>query len=330
MPRTLYVFKSGRLRQKDETFYLETDSGEHQPIPVEDVRDLFLMGELDLNMNVFRLSSKKDICLHFFGYYGNYVGSFVPKDSLISGFVTVQQVKHYLDPALRCKLARTFLLGASGNMLRVLNDLKHKGPFHEEIDRIESLRGSISAEKKGDSAETLMGVEGNIRETYYSCFKRLGGLPFEKRVMRPPDNPMNALISFGNALLYGAILTELRHTQLDPTISFLHQPLTRRYSLVLDLSEIFKPLIVDRVIFAMLGHSMLKEPDFNQELNSCVLSEAGRRKFVEQFESKLRSTVRHPKLKRQVSYRQLIRLECYKLVHYFTEGHIYRTLKPWW
>jgi CRISP-associated protein Cas1 len=57
------------------------------------------------------------------------------------------------------------------------------------------------------------------------------------------------LISFGNSLLYATTLSEIYRTQLNPTVSFLHEPSARRYSLSLDLSEIFKPIIVDRTIF---------------------------------------------------------------------------------
>ena len=101
------------------------------------------------------------------------------------------------------------------------------------------------------AVDELMGYEGNIRETYYRAFNAIIDLqtPFEKRVRQPPDNPINAAISFGNSLMYTACLTEIYRTQLNPTISFLHEPGERRFSLSLDLAEIFKPIIVDRVLF---------------------------------------------------------------------------------
>lgn len=70
--------------------------------------------------------------------------------------------------------------------------------------------------------------------------------------MHPPDNMINSLISFVNSLIYAKTLSEVYHTQLNPTISYLHQPGARRFSLCLDLSEIFKPLIADRLIFHYL------------------------------------------------------------------------------
>jgi len=74
----------------------------------------------------------------------------------------------------------------------------------------------------------------------------------EKREKHPPTNPLNALISFANSLVYTTVLSEIYHTQLNPCVSFLHQPGERRYSLALDIAEIFKPLIGDPIIFNLI------------------------------------------------------------------------------
>jgi CRISPR-associated protein Cas1 len=73
---------------------------------------------------------------------------------------------------------------------------------------------------------------------------------------------VNALLSFGNSLLYTAALSEIYMTQLNPTVSYLHEPSQRRPSLALDLPEIFKPLIVDRVIFRLLNRGEISDDDF--------------------------------------------------------------------
>lgn len=69
--------------------------------------------------------------------------------------------------------------------------------------------------------------------------------------MHPPDNMINSLISFVNTLIYTKVLSEIYHTQLNPTISYLHEPGVRRFSLSLDIAEVFKPLIGDRLIFTV-------------------------------------------------------------------------------
>ncbi len=100
----------------------------------------------------------------------------------------------------------------------------------------------------------LMGCEGRARDIYYQAFNQFlpEGFFFHRRENRPPSNPINALISFGNSIVYNFVLSEIYKTQLNPTISYLHQPSEKRFSLSLDIAEIFKPLISDPVILKIL------------------------------------------------------------------------------
>jgi CRISPR/Cas system-associated endonuclease Cas1 len=205
----------------------------------------------------------------------------------------------------------------------------------ESVQRAAETIRALSA--KIDEAQTpdeLRGLEGKMRLSYYSAWRHIlregEGLDFTRRVRRPPDNIVNALISFGNGMLYAACLTELYRTQLTPTISYLHEPGTRRFSLALDMSEIFKPLIVDRAIFTLLNTRQLQTKHFDQRLNYCYLEEAGRKIYIKAFEEKLQTTLYHRQLKRHVSYKRLIRLECYRLIRHLTDAEPYRAFRAWW
>src|SRR5699024_9364837 len=186
---------------------------------------------------------------------------------------------------------------------------KRAGILDEAISQIEELLAKVPL---ANDIQELMGMEGNIRQAYYNAFPTILGeqYDFNKRVKRPPDNAVNALISFGNALVYTTCLTEIYRTQLSPLISFLHEPGDRRYSLALDLAEIFKPLLADRVLFSCLNQKRIKYSDFDRSLNFCHLSKKGRKTFVKAYEEKLNTTIMHRTLKRKVSYRRLIRMEC--------------------
>jgi CRISPR-associated protein Cas1 len=150
------------------------------------------------------------------------------------------------------------------------------------------------------------------------------------RQKMPPNNEVNALVSFGNMMCYTACLDTIYHTQLNPTISFLHEPGARRYSLALDLAEIFKPLLVDRTIFAILNKKILQKSDFDTSLNRCVLKDSGRKAFVKAFDEKLKETIKHRTLNKHVSYKSLIKLECYKLQNHILGMEEYKPFKAWW
>ena len=228
-------------------------------------------------------------------------------------------------------IAHEFVASAVFNMLRILRYHTNRGKdCTTQIQTIESL---LDASQSAKNTNELMGYEGTIRDTYYTAFNTILELntPFEKRVRRPPDNPINAAISFGNALMYSACLTEIYRTQLNPTISFLHEPGERRFSLSLDLAEIFKPLIIDRIIFRLFNRGQLNETKhFETSVGACYLNEQGRKTFIAAFDEHLKQTVLHRKLKRHVSYQRLIRLECYKLIKHLVGMETYQALRPWW
>ena len=154
----------------------------------------------------------------------------------------MEQVKHYIDNDKRVNIAREILKAASFNIYRNLRYYNERGKdLKEKMETIELLRNKFDNCKK---IEELMGIEGNIRKNYYEAFNLIVNqeINFEKRVKNPPDNMINSLISFVNTLVYTTVLSEIYHTQLTPLVSFLHQPGERRFSLSLDIAEIFKPL----------------------------------------------------------------------------------------
>jgi len=329
MKRNYYIMKSGRLKRKQNTIYFENVDGKI-PIPLNNISSIFAMGELDINSKLLIYLSQNKIPVHFFNYYGYYSGTYYPREYLNSGFLVVKQVEHYIDSEKRQVIADEFVETAVYNILK---NLMHYKKNDKDVDlEIEKIKREAKSIRDTKNIPELMSIEGRVRETYYNCFNKIlrPGFEFEKRVKRPPDNMINALISFGNSLVYGTCLSEIYHTQLNPTISYLHEPGERRFSLSLDLSEVFKPVIADRIIFKLINNRMLKPEHFEEELNSCYLNDAGRRIFITEYDSKLKTTIQHKDLKRKVSYQRLMRLEAYKLVKHLIGEKEYSGLRMWW
>lgn len=334
MRKTYYLFNPGKLSRKDNTLKFtpvdeEGEEGQPRYLPVEGVEELYVFGALDANSHMYNFLGKNQVCAHFFDYYENYTGSFMPRDQLLSGKLLVQQVQHYTNKKKRIQIAQSFVEGAAFNMLKNLryyqNRGKETGVF---IDAISHMATSIGESQQIDE---LMGIEGNIRMNYYEAFNLIiNDFEMGGRSKQPPANEVNSLISFGNMMCYSQCLRAIHQTQLNPTISYLHSPGERRYSLALDLAEIFKPILVDRLIFSMLNRREIKEEDFDHKLNRMMLKEKGKKAFVAGFESKLSETIQHRKLGRSVSYKYLIRLECYKLIKHIMAIEPYKPFKMWW
>ena len=332
--KTYYLFNPGRLSRKDNTLKFTPvdeagNEGKPRYLPVEQVDQLYCFGSVDANSAMYNFLGKNEIAVHFFDYYENYTGSFLSKDYLLSGKMLVSQVAAHTDKKKRIEIAQKFIDGASFNMLKNLKYYDNRGKdLQPLIDKIEELRKSIPATSKVDE---LMGVEGNIRMNYYEAFNLIiNDFVMGARTKQPPLNPVNSLISFGNMMCYSQVLRSIHQTQLNPTISFLHTPGDRRYSLALDIAEIFKPLLVDRVIFKVLNKRELQEKDFDVKLNKVIMKEAGKKRFIQAFENRLTETIMHRKLKKKVSYKHLIKLEAYKLQKDLLGIENYKPLKMWW
>ena len=324
MKETIYIFSSGRLQRKDNTLYFESENEDRKYIPVEHVKEIFIFGEVDFNKKVLEFLSQKEIMLSYFNHYGYYMGTFYPREHYNSGYMIVNQVKHYIEAKLRLFIAKCFCEGAAQNCLKILKYYNRRGKnLEKEILDIETKLVEIASQA---TIEDLMAVEGQIKQLYYQSFNKIihnEDFTFEKRSRRPPKDYINTLISFSNSMIYNYALSEIYQTHLDPRIGFLHTSNFRRFSLNLDVAEIFKPVIGDRTIFSVLNKQIITKKDFEKNLHGILLKDNGRKKFLQQLEEHLKNTVKHKKLNRSVSYRRLIRLELYKLEKHLMDEEEY-------
>lgn len=334
MKKSYYLFNPGRISRKDNTLKfmpVDEDGNEGQPkyIPIETVDNLYTFGSLDANSALYNFLGKEQISVHFFDYYEHYTGSFMPKDYLLAGKMLIAQATSYVDNRKRLSIARKLVEGGAFNMLKNLR--YYNSREKDTVAQIERIEGLIEALSEPRDIESLMGLEGNIRMSYYEAFNIIiNDFEMGNRAKQPPSNEVNAMVSFVNSLCYTLCLDMIYHTQLNPTISFLHQPGERRYSLALDISEVFKPLLVDRLIFSLLNKKQIQQDDFDRKLNSCLLKDKGRKTVVKAWDEKLNETIKHRSLKRNVSYRHLVKLECYKLAKHILGMEEYKPFKTWW
>lgn len=330
MSEPLYLTKDGKLERNENTVYFENEVQKF-PIPIEQVSEIYCVSHITVTSGVIHFLAQKEIPIHFFNHYGYYEASLWPRKRDVAGQIIISQAKAYLNPEARFRLASSFVIGAAMNIINVMKTQDRKGSgLTGRIDEIRDFLDNIPS--SSPSIPALMGIEGNIRRLYYSTLDEIlpDWLMLGGRKYNPPGNAGNSIMSFCNSLSYTACLTEIYHTQLDPTISFLHEPGERRFSLSLDIAEIFKPAITDRIFLKLSNRGQLDETHFDNGLQGTVLSEKGRRLVLKTFQEKMEDTITHKGLKRKVTYRRMIRLECYKLLNDLTLGELYHPLIAWW
>lgn len=330
MKKDIFIFSDGALKREQNTLKFFSED-KRRFLPVEDIKAIYAFGEIDINKKLLELLSQKEIMLHYFNYYGYYMGSFYPREHMNSGYMILKQAEFYNDSEKRFEVAKAFVYGSLRNIRQVIAYYRSRGKDleHEVMQFDEHIKdiGDI------EDIPELMAFEGNAREMYYRLFDKIIDNPdfvFEKRTRRPPKNHLNALISFGNTLMYTSILGEIYKTHLDPRIGYLHSTNFRRFSLNLDVAEIFKPIIVDRIIFSLISKKEIGKKDFVEDMEGLVLKDSARKKFVEAFDSRMKQTIKIDALSRKVSYRRLMRMELYKLEKHFMGEKAYSPYVSKW
>lgn len=317
---TKYLTSKGTLERKDNSLNFKNEKGNNY-IPIEDIDEIYCLNEISFNTKLIDFLSKNGIILHLFNHYEGYSGTFYPREKYLSGKLTIEQVGAYHSK--KELLAKSIVRGISVNIYEILYHYYRHEKF-ELKDTLLFLKNEIpNMLEKCSTINEIMLVEAHIWNLFYETFSLFlkEDFIFNKRVKRPPDNPLNAMISFGNSILYTKTINQIYQTHLDQTISFLHSPGTSRFSLSLDLSEVFKPIIVYKTIFDCINKKKINiDKHFEKSLNFCILNDEGRKIFICELEGRFSQTFEHPTLKRKVSYLKAIKYDGYKLIKTILEN----------
>lgn len=321
--RTYWLTSPCRIRRKNQSLIVERENADNVHIPITDVRDIVACAEVDINTAVVSLLNRHRINVHLLSYYGDYAGSLLTSETSTSGETVLAQARTAEDTNTSLEIARSIVDSCAFNVRRIVGRKLLARPY-------QVLQESISA---AQSPEQLMGAEGTFRRSAWEVVdtKLPDWLQLSGRSRRPPKNAGNAFISYVNGITYARVLTAVRLTPLHSGIAFLHSSMERqRHSLVLDLSEMFKPLFAERLLLRMAGRNQLKEHHFDRESNQAMLSESGRKLVVQTVRDEFAVTVAHRSLGRNVAYDELLYLDALALTRHCLEGTPYKPFRIWW
>lgn len=313
-----YITKDSVLKISNNTITVITKE-EKVVIPIERVDSIYFIGSGSITTGVIKKLKEYGIILHIYGKYGEYLGTFYPKEKHISGDLTIRQANAYLNHSERMNLAKKFIRGSMKNIERVVSRFKLGVINPKDIDRISTVK-------------QLMQKEGQFRREFYKLIdNRLSpDYKINKRSRRPPTNRGNAILSFLNSLVYNLVSKEVYYTHLNPSISYLHEPFERRYSLALDVSEIFKPLISEWLLLKLINLKIIKKDVDFEDKNGIFLSKQGRKKVIEHFEEHITNRIKMKRSNKTTSIKELIRIELYKLEKHLLNIKEYKPLVMWW
>ena len=306
---TLYVSKDAKIARESATLVVTTEAGKRR-VPVKTLKQVVILGEAGLTTSALNLLGRSDVRVTVLDWHGNVTGSYEPMGSPAAGRVRLAQAQAVLDPSMRLILARRFVEGAIANILANLRYRAYRGGGEAIRAAIEEIEGRLPTVRAAESVPELMGAEGLARAAYYATWPAIDpALDFGRRVRRPPNNPVNCLLSWFNGLAYNAVRTEIAKSHLDDCLSFLHSPQEARASLALDVSEIFKPAICDTLIFEAFGRGTDMSAWFLEKDGVCRLSDTGRRRTLEMWVSKLETPGPRMGSLKQVIFEEVMKVE---------------------
>ena len=207
-------------------------------------------------------------------------------------------------------IARSFVVGKIRNQRTLLRRLGK--PDIASAGRL--LQSTIASARTAPDIPSLLGVEGAAARAYFAAFssmlrRDLGCFDVNGRNRRPPRDPVNALLSFGYALLARDATVAVIAAGLDPYVGLYHRPGFARPALALDLMEEFRPIVADSVVVRAINNGEIRPGDFVTSAVATALTTTGRKRFVASYERRMADQLRHPVYGYQVSYRRCLELQ---------------------
>ncbi len=312
----------GKVAKKGDELVISTgDDGTGTRARLGETSQLVLLGNVYLTTPCLHELLRRQIPVSWYSYGGWFLGW-----SSSTGHRNVElrtaQYRASFDGGRCLELARTFVRTKILNCRTLLRRNWRGGEKPRQL--LVEMREDAERSRRAKTLEELLGVEGAAAARYFGSFARMlrddgracNRFDFLGRNRRPPVDPVNALLSFGYAMLVRHWTVTLAGVGLDPYRGFYHQPRYGRPALALDLMESFRPLIVDSCVIRSINNGEIRKEDFVERAGAVALKDRGRKKFIAAFERRLGQEITHPVFAYRLSYRRVLELQARLLGRY--------------
>ena len=311
----LYVQAPGaRVRKSGERLIVENKEDTVE-VPMIDVSQVALFGPVSVTTPALQALMRAEVPISWFSTGGWFLGHTVGTGN---GNVAVREAQYRFafDERRRLAFSRDLVAAKVRNARTLLRrSWRADRDTDARKEALARLKRMAQQAPHAESAQQLLGIEGEAAATYFACFENilaadekegLAAFSFSTRNRRPPTDPVNAMLSLAYALLTRAFTTAISATGLDPYLGFYHRPRHGRPALALDLMEPFRSIVADSCVIRAVNNGEVKPGDFVFNGPACALKPGGRKAFIAAFEHRMEQETTHPLFGYRVSMRRLI------------------------
>ena len=313
----LHITGAGSVVKKDgQELIIEPREGETHRMPIKDVSNMQLHGSIKVTNNALISLLRQGSRISYFSsggwFYGRTNGPYHKNIEL-----RLAQFKHATSPKLAIQIAQRIVRGKIWNT-RVL--LRRYDRNNREL--LNTLQAILETIDLAEDLPTLLGIEGQAAALYFRAYAKIIteksplGFSFKQRNRRPPKDPINAMLSYGYALLTAAHTEVVERVGFDPYLGFYHQPRYGRPALALDMMEEFRSIIVDSIVLNLVRRQTIKEKDFIYKDSACAFTPESKKRFIHAFEQRLETKITHPTFGYTIQYRQVFEVQARLLGRY--------------
>lgn len=319
----LYITQPDAVLSKSyEAFSVALKQGDgswqKRSVAAQTLEQVVLMGNPQVTGDALVYALELGMPVHYLSMTGKHLGAALPSYSR-NGKLRLAQYGVYCDLVKRLDIVKAFVMAKVHNQYAVLYRHGIKD------SPLKTLKAQVLEQS---TLEQVRGMEGLAAKEYFARIARLVGSEwrFAGRNRRPPNDPVNALLSFAYGMLRIQVTAAVHMAGLDPYIGYLHEVSRGQPAMVLDLMEEFRALVADNVVLAAISNREIQLKDFQESLGAYRLAEDGRKRFIQVFERKMSDEFKHPVFGYQCSYRRAIELQARLLARHLQEGIPYKGL----
>ena len=286
----LYVLDQGaRITTNDRIFSITKDDKVLNTALPMDVSNICIYGNVQITTQAITKALRESIPIVFMSRSGNFKGMATP-------FTTINAQRRRsqftaLDNPEICRIINSAIVSAK---IRNCRNLLRRNANKSADPGVNELTYYANKSDKCTITNRLRGYEGTAARIYFSFFNHMlhenainAKFSFTKRTRRPPKDPINAMLSFGYALLLKDIIIALELAGLDPMHGFYHISRHSRPALALDIMDSFRPLIVDSVVLSLVNNGRIGKNDFEKRDRGTYFARESSKKLIAEYERRL-------------------------------------------